>query len=250
MSTRGAMRIDELARQARTTTRNVRSYTTRGLMPAPQMKGRVAYYGEAHLARLRLIARLADRGFSLAAISEVVRAWEQKIDLKDLLGLESAVTTPWVGDQRVIDLKELAKLAPDLAAKPALIARAVKLEVLAKEPGGYRLLNERLLRVGRELVDAGLPAAAVLETLPYLHAAVEPIAAMFIELFRRELWAPFLKAGAPAGQLLELTQSLERLRPIAGQAVEAVLSQRMDRAIAETAARELAALGNRSTEED
>jgi DNA-binding transcriptional MerR regulator len=241
------MRIDELARKARTTTRNVRAYTTRGLMPPPEMKGRVGHYGEAHLGRLRLIARLADRGFSLAAIQEVVRAWEQKQDLKDLLGLESAVTTPWVGDERVIDLKELAKLAPGLAASPALIARAVKLEVLAKAPGGYRLLNERLLRVGRELGDAGLPAAAVLETLPYLRAAVEPIAAMFVELFRRELWAPFMKSGAPSEKLQQLTEQLERVRPIAGQAVEAVLSQVMDRAIAETAARELAVLGTTST---
>lgn len=242
-----AMRIDELARKARTTTRNVRAYTTRGLMPPPTMKGRVGYYDETHLGRLRLIAQLAERGFSLAAIQEVVRAWEQKQDLKDLLGLESAVTTPWVGDERVINLKELQKLAPDLASSPALIARAVKLEVLAKEPGGFRLLNERLLRVGRVLMDAGLPASAVLDTLPYLRAAVEPIAAMLVELFRRELWAPFLKAGAPPEQLQELTERLERLRPVAGQAVEAVLSQVMDRAIAQTAAREFAVVGTTST---
>ena len=243
------MRIDELARKARTTTRNVRAYTTRGLMPAAQMKGRVGYYGKAHLARLRLIARLADRGFSLAAIAELVRAWEQKQDLKDLLGLESAVTTPSVGDQRVVDLKELARLAPEMAASPALTARAVKLEVLAREPGGYRLLNERLLRVGRVLVDAGLPAAAVLETLPALRAAVEPIAAMFVELFRRELWVPWRKAGAPPARLPELTARLERLRPVAGQAVDAVLSQVMDRAIAEAAAREIAVLGSPSPKE-
>src|SRR3954452_18675332 len=90
----GMLRIDALARKARATTRNVRAYASRGLLPPPVMKGRVAYYDEAHLGRLRLIDRLAERGFSLAAISELIRAWEQSRDLNDLLGLEAAVTTP------------------------------------------------------------------------------------------------------------------------------------------------------------
>ncbi len=236
------MRIDELARKARTTTRNVRAYTTRGLMPAPLMKGRVAYYSEQHLGRLRLIARLVDRGFSLAAIQEVVKAWEQKQDLKDLLGLESAVTTPFVGDQRVVTLKELTKLAPQLASHAPLLARAVKLELLAVEPDGYRLLNERLIREGKALIEAGLPPEAVLDTLAPLRASVESIANLFVELFRRELWVPFIAAGAPPNKLQKLTEQLERMRPIAGQVVEAVLEQVMDRAIAETATREVASL--------
>ena len=35
------MTIDELARRAGTTTRNVRSYQTRGILPPPRMVGRV-----------------------------------------------------------------------------------------------------------------------------------------------------------------------------------------------------------------
>src|SRR5690348_8532613 len=66
------MTIDALAQAAGTTTRNVRAYQTRGLLPAPLVVGRVGYYGDAHLERLRLIANLQERGYSLAAIADLL----------------------------------------------------------------------------------------------------------------------------------------------------------------------------------
>ena len=168
------MRIDTLARKARTTTRNVRAYASRGLLPPPELKGRTAFYGDAHLARLRLIDRLAARGFSLASIQELIQAWERQQDLPQLLGLEAAVTTPSAGGNRVVSLAELKRLAPELAKTPKLLQRAVKLELLAKEGAQYRILNERALRVGRALADAGIPPAAALESLAPLKAAMEP----------------------------------------------------------------------------
>ena len=47
-------RIDDLARAAGTTVRNVRAYQERGLLPPPRREGRVALYGDAHLARHRV----------------------------------------------------------------------------------------------------------------------------------------------------------------------------------------------------
>jgi DNA-binding transcriptional MerR regulator len=204
------------------------------------MKGRVAYYGEAHLGRLRLISRLAERGFSLASIAELLQAWEDKRDLNDLLGLEAAVTTPATGEALWLSKAQLRALAPDLARSPKLLARAAKLQLLEAEQGGYRVLNQRALDVGRALIDAGLEAEAVLDTLAPLKLALEPIAGLFLKLFRAQLWAPFLDAGAPPDQLPELTARIERLRPLAGQAVEAVLGQVLDRAVTDAAARELA----------
>ncbi|MDP8987506.1 MAG: MerR family transcriptional regulator, partial [Actinomycetota bacterium] len=39
------MTIDDLAREAGCTTRNIRSYQTLGLLPPPSIVGRVGYYG-------------------------------------------------------------------------------------------------------------------------------------------------------------------------------------------------------------
>src|SRR5690242_2277035 len=129
------LRIDELARKAHTTTRNVRAYASRRLLPPPILKGRTAYYGDAHLGRLRTISRLVERGFSLASISELLGAWEQNRDLRDLLGLEAAVTAPSTGDTRRISPSELRKLAPELYRSAPLLRRAVKLGLLEPEQG-------------------------------------------------------------------------------------------------------------------
>src|ERR1700760_2738778 len=88
-------RIDDLARLAGTTVRNVRVYQDRGLLAPPRRVGRVGWYSEAQLARLRLIGRLLERGFTLALIAELISAWEQGRDLADILGVEEAITRPW-----------------------------------------------------------------------------------------------------------------------------------------------------------
>jgi MerR HTH family regulatory protein len=46
--------IDQLATRARMTVCNVRSHASRGLLPLPQLRGRTAYYGADHVARLQL----------------------------------------------------------------------------------------------------------------------------------------------------------------------------------------------------
>src|SRR5919199_2656942 len=93
------MTVDELAQRAGTPPRNVRNYQTRGLLPPPRLVGRVGYYDEGHLGRLRLIAQLQDQGFSLAGIAELLRAWEQGRSLADLLGFEHALTAPWSDEE-------------------------------------------------------------------------------------------------------------------------------------------------------
>src|ERR1700720_4113586 len=58
----GEYRIDDLARLAGTTTRNVRVYRDRGLLPPPLRVGRIALYNYTNLTRLRLITSNAHRG--------------------------------------------------------------------------------------------------------------------------------------------------------------------------------------------
>ena len=48
------LRIDDLAREAGTTVRNVRAYQDRGLLAPPRREGRVAWYGEGHLVRCHI----------------------------------------------------------------------------------------------------------------------------------------------------------------------------------------------------
>ena len=82
--------IDELARASETTVRNIRAYQDRGLLPPPELRGRKGYYFNSHLARLRVISGLLDRGYSLNSIKDLIDALENGIDLRHLMGLESA----------------------------------------------------------------------------------------------------------------------------------------------------------------
>jgi DNA-binding transcriptional MerR regulator len=78
--------IDELARRAGETSRNVRAYQARGLLPRPRLAGRTGIYDDRHLERLSTIRRLQDRGFSLAAIGELLDARDRGATLADVLG--------------------------------------------------------------------------------------------------------------------------------------------------------------------
>lgn len=81
------MTVDELARRAGTTSRNVRALQTKGLLPGPVLVGRTGSYGTEHLLRLRAVLDLQGRGFGLAAIRELLAAWEAGLTLDEVLGL-------------------------------------------------------------------------------------------------------------------------------------------------------------------
>jgi len=50
--------IDELAAASRVPSRTIRFYQSRGALMAPEIRGRVAFYGKQHVERLKLIAQL------------------------------------------------------------------------------------------------------------------------------------------------------------------------------------------------
>ena len=50
------------------TVRNIRAHQSRGLLPAPQVRGRTGFYGPEHEARIDLIRELQADGFKLEAI--------------------------------------------------------------------------------------------------------------------------------------------------------------------------------------
>jgi DNA-binding transcriptional MerR regulator len=81
------VRIEGAAQVTGLSTRNIRAYQSLGLVPPPQLEGRVGHYGAEHLARLQAIRRLQDQGFSLAGIRALFDAYERGTSLTELLGL-------------------------------------------------------------------------------------------------------------------------------------------------------------------
>lgn len=88
MSNDEGWRIDELARVAGVTARNLRAYQSQGLLAAPRLVGRVGRYDADHLDRVRAILRLQASGFSLAGIKVLFAAHAQGRTLGELLGVD------------------------------------------------------------------------------------------------------------------------------------------------------------------
>ncbi len=231
------MTVDQLAQRAGTTTRNVRNYQTQGLLPPPKLVGRVGYYDEGHLGRLRLIAQLQDHGFSLAGIAELIRAWEAGRSLADLLGFEEALTAPWSDEEpEFMTLAELLQMFPQAVEDASIGIRSIELGLIEPQDDGFRVPSPTLLRAGTELIAVGVPIHATLDALAVLREDMARIAARFVAMFERYVWKPYVEAGMPAERLPEVTDALRRMRPLAASSVQATLAHAMQRASAASTA--------------
>src|SRR3954462_10237836 len=92
--------IDELAAASEVPSRTIRFYQSKGALPRPLIRGRVAFYGPAHVERLKLIARLPDRGLRIDAIRELCsRIDKGELDVNEWLGIDAQLEVSWANDQ-------------------------------------------------------------------------------------------------------------------------------------------------------
>lgn len=228
----GEYRIDDLAHLADTTVRNVRAYQDRGLLPPARRQGRVALYSDLHLARLRVITALLDRGYTLSNISELLNAWESGQNVGDVLGLEAALAEPWSKEIPTrMTAEELASLYGDAVTdQDAAIALALALGVIETAGDAFLVRKPRLLNVGAQLVSAGVPLSAVLALGARLREDIDRVAEGFVELVATHIFDP-VGDIIPPDDLPRLTEIVRQLRPLAEEAVDAELADAMGRQV-------------------
>jgi len=225
--------IDQLARESDTTVRNVRAYQDRGLLPPPEKRGRTGIYTDVHLARLRIISKLLERGYTIANIKDLLAAWEQGRDLNDILGLEIAVTSPWSEEApSYTDYEDLLTWFGDQIT-PEVLQKIIALDYARPEGDRLRVPSPRILNAGRELVDAGIPLDALLDEVNSVRGQVDMIADGFVRLVVRHLIdAKYGEKGLPEGEdVAKLAEFITRVRPIADMVVSAELARILDKAI-------------------
>src|SRR5216684_1641572 len=118
-------RIEQLARAAGVAVDTIRFYQGKGLLEAPRREGRVTWYGDAHLDRLRRIRDLQQRGFTLTVIQRFLAGELEPSDE----GLVAAITRP---------------------SAPQTLTRAE----LAERSGETEAAERRLLALFTELLEA------------------------------------------------------------------------------------------------
>jgi hypothetical protein len=74
-------------------------------------------------------------------------------------------------------------------------------------------------------------AEVTLDVVEALREHADAIAEQFVELFLAHVWRPFDAQGRPPERWPEVRETLERLRPLAGDAVMAVFGLAMSDAV-------------------
>ncbi len=212
-----ALTIEELSFRSGVTTRNIRAYQSRGLIPPPETRAgeRTGYYGPGHVARLRLINRLQERGFSLAGIADLLRAWEDGRSLDQVLGMESAVAESHRDDSVVIPEAALRQIALPGIDTEALLQRLRALGLLVREGQQYRLRHPSILQLGLQAAGAGIPLEQLLAEFARIQKDAHRIARRFVKLYNAFVWLPYKQAGMPSEKLPEITQRMKQLRQMA-----------------------------------
>ncbi len=211
--------VEQLAYETGMSVRNIRNHQSRGLLPPPEVRARVGYYGPDHVARLRLIQEMQAEGFKLSAIERLIG--EHGEDADRFVGLRQAVTAPFASEAPEVYAREelTEKFGTD---DDRLLEKAQKLGLLVDLGGErYEATSPALLRAAEEVMAMGIALPAALTVIEKLNRNAQSSARTFVSLFVDELWKPFDEAGRPEDGWAEITAAIERLRPLALEAFNA-----------------------------
>lgn len=221
--------IDELARAADTTVRNVRAYQDRGLMDPPERRGRVGIYTQTHLGRLRLISHLLGRGYTLANVQELLRALVDGQELHAILGLEKAINSPWSTEKpQHYSYLSLVRMFGTAISIDAL-NKAVALGLLEADGLGYNCRSPRLLEAGAAFAKAGFPLGDVLQVIDMARPLLQQVSDKLIRLAVGELDRYGDGNLPPAEDMPRLVETIWHIRPLAMVMIESEMRRALER---------------------
>jgi len=218
--------IEQLAAESGMTVRNIRSHRARGLLPAPEVRDRVGYYGPEHLTRLRMIQELQAEGFNLKGIEKLLEESpgpaEQFLSFKRSLGSSFETEEPQSFTQ-----EELAERFPSDEPEEVL-KRAVDSGMLIPVGDGrYEARVPSLLDAAEGVIRQGVPLKHALAVIAKVQDRCKSVAREFVKLFMDDVWKPFESEGYPEERWPEVRDAIEQLRPLSSQALMAVYQMTM-----------------------
>lgn len=231
--------IEQLAAESGMSVRNIRAHQARGLLPAPDVRNRVGYYGAGHLARLRLISQLQADGFNLRGIERLIGGASGEAS-DAIMSFRRAITAPFEEERpQIFTVSELRERFGEHAT-PMLLKRAVALDLMAPVgPASFEVSSPALLEIAEEVLRRGVPPAAMFDVVEVMQRSSGYVAEAFADLFVRWVWKPFEEEGRPEERWGEVVESIERLRPIASEALVSVFRMTMTKAVEDEFGREL-----------
>jgi DNA-binding transcriptional MerR regulator len=175
-------RIEQLARAAGVAVDTIRFYQGKGLIDAPRREGRVTWYGDGHLDRLRRIKELQQQGFTLTVIQRFLAG---ELEASDE-ALVAAVTRP--SAPQTLTLTELSERSG--VAAPLLMSlqqAGLLVPVEGGDEPSYPADDLEAIAAGMKLIAAGVPLGALMELGKDYSAAVDRTARQAVDLFDRHV---------------------------------------------------------------
>lgn len=225
-------RVEQLAAASDVSVDTVRYYQSRGLLPAPEREGRVAWYGPVHLDRIREIRALQKKGLTLAAIRRVLTGELGAADA-DLAAAVAAARGERGTELEVLSLEEFsARSGVPTSLIQAVEREGIKLGRVVDGQERYTTADIEMVRTALRLLEFGLPLADLLGLARDADAAMRGLAERAVELFDEHVRKPIRDTAA------DDTAAAEQMVTAFGELLPAVthlVSHHFRRVLLETA---------------
>jgi len=215
-----ALTVDELAARAGVTVRTVRFYSTRGLLPPPEIgPRRVGRYGPEHLSRLALIEELQHQGMTLAAIERYLKRLPSDLSPHDL-AIHRALVASWAPENAAeASLAELERRAGRALTEQDL-DRLVALDVITPTGTADRFrVDPGLLGLGIQLLDVPIAHETILAARTSLLEHSRAAAAELSRLFRAAVGEPDTRSADDPERAARVRSLSAHMQPLVVQAL-------------------------------
>lgn len=208
--------IDELALAVGLTVRTTRYYAGLGLIPPPERRGRVGYYGAQHRARLELIRELQAHGYALTAIERYLKRLPDDASVEEITA-QRILLTPWTPDAgEEVDRRTLQERAGRRLDAQTLDALVRMGAVEPSRRGWFR--TTPTFDVAAALLQMSLPLESMVEAGTAIDRATSELAEELSDILRRQILEPYRRAHRGTADE-DLARTVEQLRPLTIQAI-------------------------------
>jgi DNA-binding transcriptional MerR regulator len=230
----GKYTIDQLAAKSGIPSRTIRFYQAKGVLPAPRRHGRVAFYDDSHLERLKIVSELQDKGLRLRAIRDFILTPETNSEsVQQWLGLGQQIDRSLADDPQLLTEDELLVL---LEQPPhGTLALLRQAGVITAQGHGltqrYVVESPALLKIAARLAVAGITFETTLRFYDILRKHMCRAADELVEHALKHLGKGFARSTRPE----DVAEAVQFLEPDAqgGHATHLIFAREIRRAIAE-----------------
>ncbi|MEJ7833390.1 MAG: MerR family transcriptional regulator [Nocardioides sp.] len=202
--------LTELTRRVGLSVRNVRFYTTRGLVPPPIRRGRCGFYSRDHVARLELVQELQGHGFTLSAIERYVAGIPADATPEDI-ALRRTMLAPWQADLPVELSRAELEQRVDRPLSAEDLETLIALGIVSRTRRDRYEVALSQLSVGLGLLDVGFPREAAEAAAAIYTEHGRQIAHELYDVFRRMVWPVYQESGVSPEAIQDV---VERLKPL------------------------------------